>query len=58
MLPHKRYDDGLNRGYYTYKLHAYRARKNHTLNVLKSVKNTNINHIKIVKSHDEPVLKS
>lgn len=58
MLPHKRYKDGFKLGYYTYKLHAYRARKNHTLNVLKSVKYTNINHIKIVKSHYEPVVKS
>ena len=57
MLPHKRYKDGLKRGYYTYKLHAYRAIKKHTLNVLKSVKYTKINHIKFVKSHYEPVLK-
>ena len=27
MLPHKRYNDGFKRGYYTYKLHAYRAIK-------------------------------
>jgi len=49
MLPHKRYNDGFKRGYYTYKLHAYRARKKHKLNVLKSVKYTKVNHIKIVK---------
>ena len=51
MLPHKRYKNGLKRGYYTYKLHAYRARKNHTINVLKRVKYTNINRIKFVESH-------